>query len=244
MKGIFWMTLNYILLQIVFYKHMLSAEIAHRGCRGVAGPQMRAAILGNILELKVNLILAPKIFLFSLKITVVLIYQHGFCPNLRIKQLLYWVCEWSLFSFECSHPIQQPHLNAPLSLDETCSMDVTCKRQHSYCIHTWCFLCVSQTDSSQKIWNMQLFFCQSGMSEMFYMKICAVWSSPPYVKLYIHPVYNIHTVYTYAADVQRGIERGQKVLDVTWRPEMNANVSVTFWDVGWCYYQSKGFWLI
>ena len=60
----------------------------------------RRAILGNIVEDKENLILAPKIFRFSLKITAVLLYEREFCPSFRIKQLLYRIEGWSVFNRE------------------------------------------------------------------------------------------------------------------------------------------------
>lgn len=58
----------------------------------------RGAILGNIVEDKENLILSPKIFGFSLKITAVLLCEREFCPSFTIKQLLYRIEGWSVFN--------------------------------------------------------------------------------------------------------------------------------------------------
>lgn len=55
------------------YQQWMSGVVAHKECRGAKRPQMRegpCCIRQHYRAQKVNLILAPKIFLFSPKITV------------------------------------------------------------------------------------------------------------------------------------------------------------------------------
>ena len=75
------------------------------------------------------------------------------------------------------------------------------------------FMCQSDRQQSENMEHAVVFLPIRNVRNVLYEDLCSL-IIPPYIELYIHPVYNIHTVYTYAADVQRGVERGQKVLDV------------------------------